>query len=250
MPGVLLDSIQFVDREVPDVIHWGGKHMLALHKQLGGTRVIDAMGPDPIPIKWAGRFQGTTASVRARMVDTLKDSGKQVALSWGTFNYTVVVAEFDATYKHEFEVTYEITCEVVQGLLTASATPNIQSVISGDLATAALSAEQMTATAQGAITTAQNALAAVAAQSGGLANASLASMQSLIASAQAAYSAVSGTVTSPPSGISLDAISGASALDGIATFTTEQAAVATESDANIALGYIGRAVSNLQLAGG
>ena len=54
--GLLLGPIAFGGREVPDKINWGGKQMLAVHKNIGGTRVIDAMGPDPVDIKWAGHF--------------------------------------------------------------------------------------------------------------------------------------------------------------------------------------------------
>jgi hypothetical protein len=117
MPGVLLGSIQFVEREIPDFVPWGGKQQLAIHKLLGGTRVIDAMGPDPNPIKWSGNLYATKAhplpSVRARQIDAMRKAGAQVSLTWGSFNYLVVVQEFQAIYKHEWQIAYTITCEVV-----------------------------------------------------------------------------------------------------------------------------------------
>lgn len=113
MAGLLLGSIQFVDREVPDTIKAGGIQKLAIHNQIGGTRVIDAMGPEPHSITWSGLFYGSSASKRARQVDSLRQSGSEVTLSWGSFNYTVVVADFNFTYKNEWEVRYSIKCEVV-----------------------------------------------------------------------------------------------------------------------------------------
>jgi hypothetical protein len=111
---VLLGSVVFTSREVPDVIPWGGKQQAAIHKQLGGQRVIDTMGPDPRPITWSGLFYGPSASQRARLVDTLKNQGGQVGLQWGSFSFIVVITDFEPDYKHEWECHYKITCEVVQ----------------------------------------------------------------------------------------------------------------------------------------
>lgn len=133
MPGVLLGSIQFVDREIPDIINFGGQQKLAIHNQIGGTRVIDAMGPEPIPIAWSGLFFGTNASNRARQVDALRESGEQVPLSWGTFRYLVVVADFKAEYKNEWEVRYRIRCEVVSNL-NSSAPISLTSIFVTDFA--------------------------------------------------------------------------------------------------------------------
>jgi hypothetical protein len=46
-------------REVPDIIPFGGHQRPAIHNQLGGKRVIDAMGPDPTAIHWSGRRSRT-----------------------------------------------------------------------------------------------------------------------------------------------------------------------------------------------
>lgn len=128
---VLLGSIVFTQREVPDTMPWGGKQKLAIHKQLGGKRAIDAMGPDPRAITWKGLFYGPTASIRARMVDSLKDAGGAVGLQWGTFAYIVVISDFDADYQHEWFVHYNITCEVVaQG--PSLPAPNLDRSLSND----------------------------------------------------------------------------------------------------------------------
>lgn len=111
--AVLLGSIIFQRREIPDIMPWGGAHHLVIHKLVGGTRVIDAMGPDPRPIEWRGLFLGPTATQRARICDAMKDSGAEIPLSWGSFYEPVVISHFHADYKHEWEVHYQIACELV-----------------------------------------------------------------------------------------------------------------------------------------
>jgi len=133
--GILLGSIQFVDREVADTIKFGGQQKLAVHEQIGGNRVIDAMGPSPEPITWSGLFLGSSASKRARQVDALRQSGTQVSLSWGTFRYLVVVADFKAVYKHEWEVRYSIRCQVVSNLNQAQPV-SLTSIFVNDFANA------------------------------------------------------------------------------------------------------------------
>lgn len=134
MAGVLLGSIQFTRREIPETIPWSGKQQVAVHKQLGGQRVIDAMGPDPRPIQWSGMFFGPSAATRARAVDALLQSGTQVNLSWGSFSYVVIVVDFHPIYRHEWEIRYSITCEVVTTGPVLSA-PNLDQQTQADLTT-------------------------------------------------------------------------------------------------------------------
>jgi hypothetical protein len=250
---VLLGPIVFTRREVPDVMPWGGKQQLAVHKQLGGRRVIDAMGPDPHPISWHGLFFGPTASARARAVDALKDSGAQVGLVWGSFAYVVVICEFEADYKHEWEIAYKISCEVVaQG--PPGPPPTLDAWLAQELAfLAALPA--IPAATQTQITATQTAINAIAQTQTNqqIANASLAQIQPAVVAAEAAYNsllAAQQAADSSVTGINLDAITGASTQDGIATFTAEQSNVGLASDLTTALGYMGRVVGNLTTAAG
>lgn len=136
MPGVLLGNFQFQLREVPDIMPWGGRQMLAIHRQIGGTRVIDAMGPDPDPIRWSGLFYGSADVVarRARAVDAIRQSGAEVVLTWGSFTYLVVVKSFNCKYKNEWEQRYTIECEVVSDGPVAIFAPSLDEAIQSDLA--------------------------------------------------------------------------------------------------------------------
>lgn len=250
---VILGNITFTRREVPDIMPWGGKQMLAIHKQIGGQRVIDAMGPDPRPIEWSGLFYGPDASTRARAVDAMKDAGQQVALQWGSFNYTVVIASFEPEYKHEFLVHYRISCEVVtQG--PALPTPTLDQQITSDLAAVnAMTALPTSVTAP--IATLQNAVNSIAnAQPTKLIqDASLASLQAAVSAAQAAFfAAISAQDKADAAvvGLNLDALVYTSVADANANFLKEQANQAAASDILIAIGYLGRIYANLQYAGG
>lgn len=232
---------------------WGGKQQLAIHKQLGGQRVIDAMGPDPRPIEWHGLFFGTAAATRARAVDALKDSGAQVGLVWGSFAYVVVVSEFDADYKNEWEIAYKISCEVVaQG--PGGPAPTLDNALATDLATLTANTSIAPAT-QSMIAATQTAINTIAQaqQNNQIQNASLSQIQAAIVAAEAAYNSLltaQQAADSSVQGIDLDAITGASTLDGISTFTTEQSNVSLASDLSTALGYLGRVVGNLTTAAG
>jgi len=148
--GLILGSIQFMDREIPDHINFGGKQMLAVHKNIGGSRVIDAMGPDPDDIKWAGKFYSfngpSEAASRARACDSLRQSGRQVWLTWGSFSYLVVVRHFEANYKHEWEIPYQIICTVVQDGPARSFQVSLDSAVQNDIKWLQIWSSQATST--------------------------------------------------------------------------------------------------------
>jgi hypothetical protein len=232
---------------------WGGKQQLAVHKQLGGQRVIDAMGPDPHPIAWHGLFFGPTASTRARAVDALKDAGGQVGLVWGSFAYVVVISEFEADYKHEWEVSYKITCEIVaQGPPGPPA--SLDALLAQELAFLA-ALPNVPAATQTQITATQTAINTIAQAQPNkqIQNASLAQIQPAVVAAESAYNsllAAQQAADSSVAGINLDTITGASTQDGIATFIAEQNNVGLASDLTTSLGYMGRVVGNLTTAAG
>lgn len=110
---LVLGSIVFRDFEIPEEIQFGMRQAKHVHKHVGGGRIVDAMGPDPEPIRWRGRFRGPTAPSRARACERLAGSGRQVGVSWGSFYYVVLVDLFEADYKSFREIPYHIECTVV-----------------------------------------------------------------------------------------------------------------------------------------
>lgn len=251
--AVFLGPVTFTEREIPDTIPFGGRQSLAIHKNLGGQRTVDAMGPDPAPIRWSGLFFGPTASERARLCDGLKDTGAEVRLAWGSFNYLVVISDFHAVYKHEWEVHYHIAVEISTTEETTPIGP-LEQIIQQDW-TSALAVPGLSSAITGAISTAQTAIGNVAAAQpyGSLSNASLASLQPAITSAEAAYEAVDGELTTTENsilGINMDAAQGNSVIDGFNAFMSEASNAAYAANLRVARAYIGRIVGNLTTLGG
>ena len=105
---------QFAGAEVPEQINFGGAQMLCTHKMIGGLRIVDALGPDDAPLSWSGIFLYEGAAGRARFLDYVRRSGLTCTLTWGVFQYAVIVSEFKADFKKPYWIPFSITCEVVR----------------------------------------------------------------------------------------------------------------------------------------
>lgn len=118
---ITLGGVSFESFEVPEALVFGGQHQTTVHRLPGGARVIDAMGPDDATIDWSGIFLGSNATLKAQRLNILRNTGAKVTLSWSTFHYTVVVANFKATYLKEAHLQYDISCIVLEDRSTAGA---------------------------------------------------------------------------------------------------------------------------------
>jgi hypothetical protein len=125
---------------VPERINGGGAQQLAVHKLLGGARVIDALGSDDDAIQFEGRFRaadGTDPMTQAAILDQVRRAGRPVELRYWNQAATVVVRSFTWSFQRFHEVPWRIVCEVVRNAAQAAQTPAvtqdsaIQSGISG-----------------------------------------------------------------------------------------------------------------------
>jgi nucleoid-associated protein YgaU len=114
---------QFAGAEVPEQINFGGAQMLCTHKMIGGLRIVDALGPDDAPLAWSGIFLYEGAAERARFLDYVRRSGLTCTLTWGVFQYAVIVSEFKADFKKPYWIPFSITCEVVRDQTQDVASP-------------------------------------------------------------------------------------------------------------------------------
>lgn len=109
-----LGDFQFSGFEIPSQISGLGiAQSLGIHRLVGGDRIIDAMGQDFQPITWAGLLFGGSALGRMNALKALTAAGLPLTLLWHTFNYQVMIREFGADERRQFEIPYHITCEVV-----------------------------------------------------------------------------------------------------------------------------------------
>ncbi|MDW3683114.1 hypothetical protein RA280_15415 [Cupriavidus sp. CV2] len=191
-----LGDVLFADLEAPERITFGGGQQLVIHKQVGGTRTIDAMGRDDLPLRWSGTFMGKDALQRARYLDAIRIAGQAVPLAWSELLYTVVVARFEADFEREWMIPYRIICEVVADHSqpqTSLAGPSINDLIGADLSTAnSLTASIGNGTLTGLMGTVNSAIAGVSS----LANAAQSTINSVLAPIAAVQTQVSVLIAS------------------------------------------------------
>jgi hypothetical protein len=111
---LLLGPVAFQDFEVPCGVNFGGRQRLALHRLPGGSRVIDALGRDDAQISFSGIFSGSDATLRARSLDQLRVAGIALPLTWDVLFYTVLISEFQASYRNGWWIPYRIVCTVLR----------------------------------------------------------------------------------------------------------------------------------------
>jgi hypothetical protein len=136
---VTLGDFTFAGMEVPERIPFGGEQSLTVHKFIGGQRVIDAMGPDDMPLEWSGTFMGATALDRARYLDTQRALGQPLLLTWDQLRFLVVIQHFEGNYEFPYRIPYRITCVVAQNQnmpVTTVAPASIDDQMDGDMNTA------------------------------------------------------------------------------------------------------------------
>lgn len=250
-----LGSFQFSGLEIPTQIGFGGSQSLAIHKLVGGERVIDAMGRDDRPLEWSGLFFGANAVDRARELDAMRIAGTPQTLLWNAFNYLVIVRDFSADFRRQYEIPYRLSCEVVSDNTTPITGPTTASI--DDAMAQGLSAAQIQAEiiANEALSESIAALAnvmdtiqtywSIAASTAGLVASAIANAQTTVASligiAESTVSALPGF-----GGVvaGSDALSMALALDAALSATLEEAELW-----NLA-GILGVMAQNLNSANG
>jgi hypothetical protein len=135
--ALVLGGFIFTDYAIPERVPQGGEHHLVVHKLIGGTRVVDAMGPDDSDITWNGRFQGRDAVSKATALDQLRKSGAQVPLIVDSQFYTVAVKKFEWDYERFYQILYKITCLVVTSTGGGfSIVGTLDGLVAGDMAAA------------------------------------------------------------------------------------------------------------------
>ena len=110
---VVLGPLVLEGFEVPERISVGGQQLLAVHRLVGGGRVVDALGADEADIRWSGVLAGVDAPERLRVLEGVRRDGAAIGLAWAGFRYTVVVRELLAQVTGPCWVLYRIRCAVV-----------------------------------------------------------------------------------------------------------------------------------------
>ncbi|MEK7695886.1 MAG: hypothetical protein AAB419_10780 [Pseudomonadota bacterium] len=191
-----LGDVLFNDLEAPERIPFGGSQQLVVHKMVGGTRTVDAMGRDDLPLGWSGTFMGKDALSRARYLDAMRIAGQALPLAWSELLYTVVIHRFLPVFEREWLIPYSIICEVVADHSqpqTSLAGPSINDLIGADLSTAnSLTASIGNGTLTGLMGTVNSAIAGVSS----LSNAAQSTINGVLAPIAAVQTQVSTLIAS------------------------------------------------------
>ncbi|MGC8474775.1 MAG: hypothetical protein ACP5NP_00335 [Acetobacteraceae bacterium] len=240
--SLLLGPVEFRSLEIPQHINFGGAQRIAVHRLLGGQRVLDALGRDDSDISFSGIFTSTDATLRARLLDELRVAGATLPLVWDVFFYTVLIAQFEAEYQNPGWVPYRIRCTVLRDEASAAigATLSLAANTLSDITSAAslaagagidLSSVVTATTAPGATIRGTAAHVSAQAATGGVA----ASLEQQLAA----------------TGTTVEQIfpSGAMTADqGVASLTSAAGATQQLAGMAAARGYLGRVAANLTTA--
>ena len=109
-----LGPVAFSAFEIPAGINFGGRQLIAIHQLTDGRRVIDGIGAAESEVSFSGAFSGPTATLRARLLNSLRVAGTELSLSWDVFCYTVIVTRFDAEYENCAWIPYRLSCTVLR----------------------------------------------------------------------------------------------------------------------------------------
>lgn len=111
---LIVGQMEFTGWSAPSEMGLGGKQALATHKLIGGSRVIDSLGPDDADITWSGQFYGDDALANVTVLDQMRMGGQpQPCFAMGQA-FTVVVEDFTYKAVHFPQYfTYSITLQIV-----------------------------------------------------------------------------------------------------------------------------------------
>jgi hypothetical protein len=244
---LVLGPVAFNDFEIPERIVFGGAQRLAVHKLPGGLRVIDALGRDDRELSWSGIFTGSNATERARLLDVLRVQGTVLPLTWDVFFYSVVIAAFEAEYRHGWWIPYRLTCTVLSDEATAAIESNASAA--GQALSDLGSAAQLTSGA-GIDLSAVQAAAAVAGATTPTTEA-YAEAVSMVNQAQTLIgTGITGAEAQLAPIITGETIPGTSyAAAGVAALSSATSATGQLAALTAAMGYVSRTVTNLKNAG-
>ncbi|QDH16782.1 hypothetical protein [Swingsia samuiensis] len=113
---VILGNLVLTGIEVPDHMQIGGNQMLAVHRLLGGNKVVDVLGNDPARLELQGRFLGPDAQMRAQMIERMRAAGMPILFSAVGMVFQVWIAQFSYIYEAKGNIcSYELILERTSG---------------------------------------------------------------------------------------------------------------------------------------
>lgn len=94
--------------EIPEFVKFGGPFRAVVHKQPGGIRQVDSLGPDPNPISWNGIMLTADGWDRARGLYAMYEAGDKVTVTWNGADRDCIITDLKINYKANNYVEYSI----------------------------------------------------------------------------------------------------------------------------------------------
>ena len=107
-PVLIVGDFTFEYFEIPEFIKFGGPFRAVVHKQPGGARQIDSMGPDPGPISWEGIMLTADGWERAQTLYAMYEAGDKVTVIWNAWARDVLITDLKIRYRANNYVEYSI----------------------------------------------------------------------------------------------------------------------------------------------
>ena len=95
---VAIGPVVLTGLEVPEVFDRSSSMQPAIHRLIGGGRVVQLLGANPRGRELRGILTGSGAVERAVTLEALRDSGASVSLTIGAWSETVVVTALELRY--------------------------------------------------------------------------------------------------------------------------------------------------------
>lgn len=163
---LILGGFEFLDFEVPERLAIPGNQQVVVHKMIGGSRTVDALGVDYDPLAWSGIITGSQTDDRVRALERMRDAGKQVTLTLDGYSFTVLIKKFTPVYEFVYRRPYTIELEIISRNDTPvqvdALTGALDALVNSDVGTAlGLSNIIDVSSVTSAVTTVQSAVSAV-----------------------------------------------------------------------------------------
>lgn len=131
--GVVFNDFPFA---TPDAINEGSGQLIAEQKLIGGDRVLDAMGPDPEPIEWTGRWRDASAVGNDQLMVAMAEAGAAVPCTWNGYFFTVLIERYKSKYESYREIVYTVKLCVLPNNGGSLGSTSLDDIVGQDLSTA------------------------------------------------------------------------------------------------------------------
>jgi hypothetical protein len=109
-----IGPVSFLDEETPNDLEFSLNQILAIHTLIGGSKTIQALGPNMGDITWKGQLFAGNIQYRIGQLYTLQNTATPTPLTYITYSYQVLIKQFKWKFLHRWRAEYEITVSILQ----------------------------------------------------------------------------------------------------------------------------------------